>query len=138
DRAGMLLPLRVVARAAIYLRQRRFVRQLFSFQVSVATRASEAGMNRRRKSLPVHEQRNGLAASHRAHALVAVAGETLRPRLLRFGPRRAAGAFRKQEGENYREERRNDDPQPCTPLPSRCFCFAHVKLSAMLTSCQVP
>jgi hypothetical protein len=134
----MLLPLGLVARATIYPRQRRFVRQLFSFQVGVAARASEAAMNRRRKSLPVHVQRNRFAASCRAHAFVAVAGETLRSRLLGFGPRRAAGAFRKQKGENCREERRDDNSRTCTPLPSHNFCFSHVKLSAMLTSCQYP
>ena len=126
NRAGMLLPLRRVARAAIYVRQWRFVRQLFSFQIGVAARASEAGMNRSGKFLPVHVQRNGLATSHGAHGLVAVAGETLRPRLLGIGPRRAAGASRKQKSENCREERRNVNSQPCTPLPSHNFCFCHV------------
>jgi hypothetical protein len=129
----MLLLLGRVARATLYPR-RRFVRQLFSFEVGMAARAPEAAMYGSRKSFPVHVQRNRFVGSRCTHALLAVARETFRPGLVGG----AYGAFRKQKGENRGEERRDDNSQTSTPLPSHNFGFSHVKPSAMLTSCQDP
>src|SRR5450759_5748692 len=124
----MLLLLGRMARATLYPRQRRFVRQLFSFQVGMAAGTPEAAMYGSRKFLSVHVPRNRFAGSRRAHALLAVARETFRPR--RVGG--ACGAFRKQQGENCGEERRDDNSQTRTPLPSHNFCFRHVKFSSWL------
>ena len=96
----------------------------------MAARAPEAAMYGSRKLLPVHVQRNRFAGSHCAHALVPVAGEAFRPRLVGGASR----AFEEQKGENCGEERGDDHSQASTPLPSHNFSFNHVELSAMLIS----
>jgi hypothetical protein len=90
-----------------------------------------------RKFLSVYVQRNRFAGSRRAHALVAVAGQTFRSGLIDGAPG-GVSRFRKQKGENYSEKRRDDSSQTADRVPSHQVGFSHVKLSAMLTSCQDP
>ncbi len=99
----MLLLLGSVAGAALY-RRRLLVRKILSFQIGVAARAPEAGMNGSGESLAVHEQRNRFAGSRRGHRLLAVAGKTFRPR--RVGG--AGGALQQRKQENRSDEGRDD------------------------------
>jgi hypothetical protein len=58
------------------------MRKIFSFKIGVAARASEAGMYGSSEFLAVYVERNSFSASGGGCAFVAMAGETLRSRLV--------------------------------------------------------
>lgn len=120
QRFGKQVLLAGVTRAALYGRRLR-VWEIFSFQIGMATGAPEAGMYGRGKFLSVHVQRNRSTASCRGRALVAVAGEAFRSRLVGGADR----AFGNAQGENRGEERCHCNSQTRSPLFSRYFYFSH-------------